>query len=67
MITMEKGPECLDEEKTVRPEEEDFLGELIRAYRRGYSDGYDRACMDLTDDDLGTVVEGLNDADPEDE
>lgn len=28
--------------------------EASEAYIRGYEDGYDQACMDLTDDDLGS-------------
>lgn len=28
--------------------------EVSEAYIRGYEDGYDQACMDLTDDDLGS-------------
>lgn len=31
--------------------------EVSEAYIRGYEDGYDQACMDLTDDDLGSSQE----------
>lgn len=27
------------------------------AYRRGYEDGYDKGCMDMTDEDIGSDIE----------
>lgn len=29
-----------------------------KGYARGHEDGYDQACMDLTDDDLGSKLNG---------
>ncbi len=38
-----------------------FEGGQLEGYTRGVEDGYDEACMDLTDDDLGSNLdeEGL--------
>ena len=36
--------------------------DLKAAYRRGLEDGYDLACMELTDDDPGTDYEEVKEA-----
>lgn len=53
-IEMQTGLEKSYADEMIALVNEQGGSEASEAYIRGYEDGYDQACMDLTDDDLGS-------------
>lgn len=53
-IEMQTGLEKSYADEMIALVNEQGGSEASEAYIRGYEDGYDQACMDLMDDDLGS-------------